>query len=85
MSTTLQIAEALGVVILGLSSTWFSQRAATRSKATSNGWTAGLGRRLDRQDAILTRIEEKIDGHVRDHAFPRAPRTVHMPPTSDKD
>lgn len=65
--TLLQVAEAVGVIAVGIGSAFFSRKAAKHSEPTSNGWTAGLGRRLDRQDQALSRIEEKIDDHYRWH------------------
>lgn len=68
--TILQLAEASGVVLVGLGSAFFSRKAASNSKPVANGWVEGLGRRLDRQDAMLERVEYKLDLHIRDHAFP---------------
>jgi hypothetical protein len=84
-SQILSYSEAAGAALLGLSSVWFSRRAASNSKATSNGWTEGLGKRLDAQDAALARVEARAEKnadalvrvesqlhqHVRDHWLQR--------------
>jgi N-acetylglucosamine kinase-like BadF-type ATPase len=74
VNTILSISEAVAVVALGFGSVVFSRRSDKQTRAIGNGWTAGLGDRLDRQDAALARIESKVDRadgrmiqHLRDH------------------
>lgn len=60
--------QAVATIILGVASVWWSRRASKHAEPVSNGWTRGLGQRLDQQDRAMERIESKIDSHMRDHS-----------------
>jgi hypothetical protein len=79
-ASLLGVVQAASVVALGIGSTFFAGQASRRSKSTANGWTEGLGKRLDSQDAVLSRVEAKLDGHIRDHV-----RGFRYPLPEDKD
>lgn len=69
-STLLQVAEAVGLVFLGLVSPWFSHRAAKLSEPTGNGFTRDLFSRLDRMESKQDHLSDQLTEHLRDHAFP---------------
>lgn len=82
----MQIGATVAALAVGAVSAIFAKRAAKLSEPTGNGWVVGLGERLDQQDAVLARLDDRLAEHIRDHAFSRpgrAPRTVRA--VHDKD
>lgn len=59
--TALEISQAVGVIVVGIGSAWYSRRAAVLSRPTGNGWGQLVIDDLRDIKTRLARVEEKID------------------------
>jgi hypothetical protein len=59
--TVLQLAEAIGVIVIGFGSAWFSRKAARLSEPTGNGWADHVKDSLHRIESRMDRIESRVD------------------------
>jgi hypothetical protein len=59
--TILSLAEAVGVIVIGIGSAWFSRKAARLSEPTGNGWADHVRDALGRIEHRIDRIESRVD------------------------